>query len=338
MLGLKAALLVLLVAGMLVAMPRQFGTALLVVDVQLCFMPGGSLPVPDGEAVVPMVSDLLTGQAGAWDLVAFSQDYHPPGHVSFASTFGRRPFEVEPVSYRADGLLCNHTDAIPTGTVECEPADAALTFRQALWPDHCVQGTPEAALHPALPFNESAHLLVQKGELRHVDGYSALFDNEHHNATHLVKDLAKAGVIRVYVAGLAYDYCVLWTALDAASLGYDVAVIGAATRGIAQATMDLATRRMVAAGVRVVSLQQAQQELQAGCTTAAAVQRHLGLPLPAGLQGPCRAAEAAWRRAKTRLAASLAAAPQAAEAAWRRAKARLAASLAAAPQAAAAQQ
>lgn len=197
-----------------------------IVDVQPTFMPGGELPVTQGDAVVPAINALL-GRA----LHAFAtQDWHPPGHSSFASAHaGRAPFDVIDMPYG----------------------------KQILWPDHAIQGSAGAALHPDLDTRQIAAIL-RKGTDPAIDSYSTFFENDRRTTTGLDGWLRQRGVRRVFFAGLATDYCVAWSAEDAARLGYEVAVIEDACRGIAlplapgRTTMDEARERLEGIGVKFV--------------------------------------------------------------------------------------
>jgi nicotinamidase/pyrazinamidase len=173
---------------------------LLVIDVQNDFCPGGALAVPRGDEVVPIINRL----AGRFANVVLTQDWHPAGHSSFASAHpGRRPFEIVKASYGP----------------------------QALWPDHCVQGTAGADFHPELKIPHAA-LVLRKGMRRAIDSYSAFFENDRKTPTGLVGYLQDRGLTRVFVAGLAFDFCVRYTAEDATFTGFTVAVIEDACRGI----------------------------------------------------------------------------------------------------------
>lgn len=174
--------------------------ALLVIDVQNCFVPGGSLAVTDGAAVVPVINQL----AKAFGNVVLTQDWHTPDHVSFASQHpGKKPFESIPLAYG----------------------------NQVLWPDHCVQGTPGAALVAGLSIPH-ARLVLRKGFHKDVDSYSAFLEADRKTQTGLAGYLRAAGVQRVFVCGLATDYCVAWSALDARKLGFQALVVEDASRGI----------------------------------------------------------------------------------------------------------
>jgi nicotinamidase/pyrazinamidase len=194
---------------------------LVVVDVQNDFCPGGALAVPDGDAVVPEINRLVAGHAH----VVVTQDWHTPGHSSFASEHkGRKPFD---------------TIEAPYGP-------------QVLWPDHCVQGTPGALFHPDLDWTK-AELLIRKGFRRAVDSYSAFFENDHRTPTGLGGYLRERGFARVFLAGLATDFCVHFSAMDARKLGFEVRVIERACRAIdLDGSLAAARRQWAEAGVEVV--------------------------------------------------------------------------------------
>ncbi len=193
--------------------------ALIVVDVQNCFVPGGALPVEHGDEVVPIINRLAQG----FRHVVLTQDWHTPGHASFASAHsGRKPFE---------------TIDMPYG-------------KQVLWPDHCVQGTPGADLVKDLTIPH-AELIVRKGYRKNVDSYSAFYEADRKTPTGLGGYLKQRGFKRVFVAGLATDFCVAWTALDARREGFGVLVIEDACRGIdVDGSLVKAWAQMQKAGVR----------------------------------------------------------------------------------------
>ncbi|WAJ26402.1 bifunctional nicotinamidase/pyrazinamidase [Antarcticirhabdus aurantiaca] len=191
--------------------------ALVVVDVQNDFCEGGPLAVPDGSAVVP----LLNALGRRFPVVVLTQDWHTPGHVSFATSHGRDAFGTIELGY---------------GT-------------QVLWPDHCVQGSAGADFHADLDLPH-AQMIVRKGFHADVDSYSAFREADRTTATGLKGYLAERGVSRVFVAGLATDFCVLWTALDARQAGFDVVVIEDACRAIdMNGSLDAAFAAMDEAGV-----------------------------------------------------------------------------------------
>lgn len=201
------------------------GDALLVVDLQHDFLPGGALAVPAGDEVVAPIARL----APAFAMVVATQDFHPPGHVSFASAHpGRRPYE---------------SLSLPQGA-------------QELWPDHCIQGTRGAVLHAGLP-DRALTLVLRKGTRREVDSYSAFRENAgpdgRRPTTGLAAWLQARGVRRVFVCGLARDFCVRWSALDAADAGFESFVVDDLTRAVfpeRRAEVDAAFAR---AGVRLVA-------------------------------------------------------------------------------------
>lgn len=173
--------------------------ALIVIDVQNDFCPGGALAVPDGDAVVAPINKLMS----QFDTVVLTQDWHPRGHTSFASEYpGKMPFETTELSY---------------GT-------------QVLWPDHCVQGTEGAAFHPDL--RTDGDLIIRKGFRIGVDSYSAFYENDQTTVTGLHGYLQARDISRLRFVGLATDFCVAYSALDAAQLGYEVGVDLNACRAI----------------------------------------------------------------------------------------------------------
>ncbi len=194
-------------------------SALIVVDVQNSFVTGGTLAVQDGEAVVPVINKLSAG----FQNIVVTQDWHPAGHASFASSHpGKKPFETTELSY---------------GT-------------QVLWPDHCVQGTDGAALHKDLLL-PTAQIIIRKGFHKNVDSYSAFSEADHTTTTGLAAYLKARGIKTLYITGLATDFCVAWTALDARTAGFTACVIEDATRAIdLNGSLAAAWKAMAAAGVK----------------------------------------------------------------------------------------
>ncbi len=197
-------------------------SVLVIVDVQNDFCPGGALAVPDGDGIVPVVNRL----ARCFENVVLTQDWHPEGHASFASTHpGRRPFDVIEMPYGA----------------------------QVLWPDHCIQGSLGAAFHEDLDVPH-AQMIVRKGYRRGVDSYSGFLEADRKTPTGLAGHLAERGLRHVFVVGLATDFCVAWTASDARRYGLATTVIEDACRGIDAptvpgGTLAAAWADMEAAGV-----------------------------------------------------------------------------------------
>ena len=195
-------------------------TALLVIDVQNDFCPGGALAVQGGDEIVPGINAIL----GDFGVVVFTQDWHPADHLSFASQHeGKAPMSLTEMPYGP----------------------------QVLWPDHCVQGTGGAAFHPDLR-TDPADLIIRKGFRREIDSYSAFFENDRETATGLEGYLKSRGVGRVVVVGLATDFCVNYSAVDAARLGFDVTVRQDLCRAIDfDGSLDAARAGMRDAGVRL---------------------------------------------------------------------------------------
>jgi nicotinamidase/pyrazinamidase len=174
--------------------------ALLVIDVQNDFMPGGALAVTDGDTIVPLINTL----AKRFDHVILTQDWHPTQHISFATTHSnKQPFE----------------------------AIAAPYGFQTLWPDHVLQHTEGAAFHPDLKIPH-AELILRKGFRRHIDSYSAFLENDHTTPTGLAGYLRERNLTRLFLCGLAYDFCVRYSALDGKTLGFETIVIEDATRAV----------------------------------------------------------------------------------------------------------
>jgi nicotinamidase/pyrazinamidase len=173
---------------------------LLVIDVQNDFCPGGALAVADGDAVVPVINRL----APRFAHVVLTQDWHPAGHSSFVTSHrGAAPFQTIAMDYGP----------------------------QTLWPDHCVQGTAGAAFHPQLS-TDRAELIIRKGFRREIDSYSAFHENDRRTPTGLAGYLRERGLTRIFLVGLATDFCVHYSAVDARRLGFETIVIESGCRGI----------------------------------------------------------------------------------------------------------
>lgn len=192
--------------------------ALLVIDVQNDFCPGGALAVPGGDDIVPGINALMQD----FPVVVLSQDWHPAGHSSFASEHpGKDPYDMVEMPYGP----------------------------QVLWPDHCIQGSHGAAFHPDLD-TDRADMILRKGFRKTIDSYSAFFENDHRTPTGLEGYLRSRGVTSVTVAGLATDFCVNFSAVDAAKLGFAVKVRGDLSRAIdLNGSLDAARSGMREAGV-----------------------------------------------------------------------------------------
>lgn len=179
---------------------RPSDEALIVIDMQNDFCPGGLLAVTDGDAIIPRINALMDN----FQTIVLTQDWHPANHSSFAANHpGAEPFSQTHMPYGP----------------------------QTLWPIHCVQGTAGAEIHPALR-TDPAHLIIRKGFRPAIDSYSALFENDHKTPTGLEAYLRSRGILRLTFVGLAYDYCVAYSALDAAAKGFTVTVLEDACRAI----------------------------------------------------------------------------------------------------------
>lgn len=201
---------------------RDASTALIVVDVQNDFCADGALAVPDGDAVIAPINAL----AKRFQTIVLTQDWHPPGHASFASSHpGKAPFAVIDMSYGP----------------------------QVLWPDHCVMGTRGAEFHPALHLTR-AQTIIRKGYRKDVDSYSGFMEADRSTVTGLGGYLKERGVTRVVCVGLATDFCVAWTAQDARAHGLDTSVAMDACRAIdANGSLDAAIAAMTKAGVNLTT-------------------------------------------------------------------------------------
>ena len=202
------------------------GDILGLIDIQPAFMPGGELPVADGDAIIPVVNRLL----GQFDHVFATQDWHPAHHASFASAHpGRQPYE---------------TIEMPYG-------------RQVLWPDHAIAGTPSAAIHPAID-QTRIEAIIRKGFRPTLDSYSAFFENDRTTPTGLEGWLRQRKFSRVFLCGLATDFCIAWSAEDAVRQGFSVTVIEDACRGIGlptpdgRTTIEAARELLTGLGVRFI--------------------------------------------------------------------------------------
>ncbi|ASY55165.1 bifunctional nicotinamidase/pyrazinamidase [Sinorhizobium sp. CCBAU 05631] len=195
--------------------------ALIVIDMQNDFCPGGALAVAGGDDIVPIVNRLIE----AAPHVILTQDWHPAGHSSFASSYpGKAPFQ---------------TVTMPYG-------------EQTLWPDHCVEGSPGADFHPGLRWTP-AELVVRKGFRTGIDSYSAFFENDHRTPTGLAGYLRERGISKLSLCGLATDFCVAYSALDAVAQGFSTSVVLGACRGIdLNGSLAAMTGRMRDAGVELI--------------------------------------------------------------------------------------
>ena len=198
--------------------------ALLIIDVQNDFCPGGALEVPEGDTIIPTINRL----SDAFDIVLQTQDWHPSGHSSFASSH--------------DGKEAFETTEMPYGT-------------QVLWPDHCVQGSEGAAFHPDLQ-TDASQLIIRKGFRRSIDSYSAFFENDDKTTTGLTGYLRERNVETLYAVGLATDFCVKWSVLDGLKEGFNLFVVEDAVKGIdIEGSVEKSWEEMMEAGAQKISAQ-----------------------------------------------------------------------------------
>jgi len=194
--------------------------ALLIVDIQYDFCPGGALAVPDGDKIIPTVNQLIDH----FDVIVQTQDWHPEGHSSFASSHeGKEPFDTVEMDY---------------GT-------------QVLWPDHCVQGSKGAEFHEDLNTLKS-QVIIRKGFRRMIDSYSTFFENDQKTATGLTGYLKQRGITDLYTVGLATDFCVKWSILDGIDEGFNMHIVEDAVKGIdLNGSLDEAWDEMKKKGVKI---------------------------------------------------------------------------------------
>ncbi|MCY4541079.1 MAG: bifunctional nicotinamidase/pyrazinamidase [Rhodobacteraceae bacterium] len=202
--------------------------ALIIVDVQNDFCPGGAIPVPNGDEVVPKINELMN----LFDHIALSQDWHPDGHLSFASSHeGRNPLDVVQMSYG----------------------------EQILWPDHAVVGTKGAEFHPELA-TDKAHAVIRKGYRKEIDSYSTFFENDRTTPTGLSGFLDRCGVKRLFLTGLAIEYCVGFSALDAVTEGFEAYLVQDAVGSFRNEDSEPMRNRLANAGVRTIQSSELQSD------------------------------------------------------------------------------
>ncbi len=203
-------------------------SALLIIDVQNDFCKNGSLEVPDANSIIPLINKIRTHVP--FYCIILSQDWHPLQHASFAS---------------------NHPNASPFQTMELKGLNNEI-YSQVAWPNHCVQDTTGAEFHRDLLWDSKSDLVVKKGTNVNIDSYSAFFDNRRENKTILDDLLKERNIKSVFVCGLALDYCVAYTALDAKDLGYETTVIEDACRGIDSQSIEKMKQEMKNKNVRIM--------------------------------------------------------------------------------------
>jgi len=212
-------------------------TLLLIIDVQNDFCPGGALAVTDGDAVVEPINNLSVEFSKRGALIAATQDWHKPGHISFASSHnGKKPGDI---------------------------IDTVNVKAQVLWPDHCVQGTKGADFHPSLDLNPVTNI-IRKGFRQELDSYSAFFENDSSTATGLEGCIKQTNIQTVIISGLATDYCVFYSAMDSRRLGFNTIVVSDAIRGVnyPEGSVEKAITEMKSAGIKFYSTQEILDSLK----------------------------------------------------------------------------
>lgn len=208
--------------------------ALIIVDMQQDFLPGGALAVPDGDRIITKINNIMDNR---YSVVVATKDYHPPNHKSFASQHeGKRPLEV-----------------VQPGTIPQKIKEgSSLKGTGQLWPDHCVQGTWGSKLAENLKINK-INKVIFKGMNPEIDSYSGFFENDGKTVTELHSYLQKHGITTLHIVGLATDYCVKYTALDAVKLGYNVVVLFNCCKGMDTRGTEQALTEMKRAGITIKS-------------------------------------------------------------------------------------
>lgn len=218
--------------------------ALLVIDVQNCFLPGGSLAVTEGDRVIPVINEIRSKYSSSFSLVILSQDWHCSDHISFSSQHANtNPFQDIQLLYDSTGSLCDASH-------NCSEISYNLT--QRLWPDHCVMNTASSELSTNLT-HLTSDVIIKKGYNCKVDSYSAFFDNGQFRHTELNQKLKNARIDTVFVTGLARDFCVYYTAKDAKMLGYETYVVLDATRPVGIVTGQEAVTDMTNKGIHIIN-------------------------------------------------------------------------------------
>ncbi|KAK6165557.1 hypothetical protein SNE40_022464 [Patella caerulea] len=230
--------------------------ALLIIDVQDCFLKGGNLAVTGGNDIIPVINRIRNDYKNSLDLVVFSQDWHCSDHVSFASQhIGYQPYQTINLTYNSQGELC-YGEAVGSEfayAVNCSTVSTHVL--QTLWPDHCIknvsQGPTSSKLDPGL-VREDGDVIIYKGQKCGIDAYSAFYDNAKITQTQLNSVLRDNEITKVFITGMASDFCVYYTALDAKSLGYETFVVKDAVRGVANESIVAAAHDMTTKGINLI--------------------------------------------------------------------------------------
>ncbi|BFZ21823.1 hypothetical protein BsWGS_24861 [Bradybaena similaris] len=239
--------------------------ALLIIDVQDCFLPGGSLPVNHGEVILPVINSIVKNNT--FDVVVFSLDWHPAGHVSFASAHNRSAFETVTLRYLENGTLCvgdTVTSRAFPDAVNCGDS-TTKALQQVVYPDHCIQNVttgPTSSLISRDLVRDKDDLNVYKGTMKQIDSYSAFFDNGKFFSTNLDDELKRRQINTVFVVGFALDICVFHTSMDAIDLGYTTYVVTDASLGIDPQQVVSAKEKLTGKGVKLIMHDEIQAVLK----------------------------------------------------------------------------
>ncbi|KAI8761187.1 nicotinamidase [Biomphalaria glabrata] len=230
--------------------------ALVIIDVQKCFLKGGNLAVTDGDAVINVINRIRTTWREVFKLVVLTKDWHCQHHVSFASSHeDYSPFSDITLRYNSQGQLCDDEGTNVPGTVTCSLDETTKAVEQKLWPDHCIANVTTGGASSEIAeglVTTRTDIFVLKGDNCQRDSYSAVWDNGNFSVTKLPEILKSNHVTTVYLVGLALDYCVFETAMDIKQLGYETYVVRDATRAVAEDTGMSAVSTMRSAGVKVI--------------------------------------------------------------------------------------
>ncbi|CAG5119229.1 unnamed protein product [Candidula unifasciata] len=253
---LKCVVLLLAMRGIAFVASEETRSAFIIIDVQDCFLPGGSLAVDRGDTILPVINGIRKNNT--FDAVVFSLDWHPPGHVSFASAHNKAPFDVITLGYLHNGTLCLGETVTPRafpGALNCT-GSSTKTLNQTVYPVHCVQNVtqgPTSSMISGKLVRYKDDLLIHKGVMKQIDSYSAFFDNGKFFDTNLDSELKRRKINTVFVAGFALDICVFHTSMDARDLGYNTYVVTDASLGINPQHVVNAQKKLINRGVKLIS-------------------------------------------------------------------------------------
>lgn len=228
--------------------------ALLVIDVQNCFLGNGSLAVKDGEAIIPVINRIRQNYGHYFSLVVFTQDWHCVNHVSFASAHSNRKlYETINLTYLSTGQLCESESTRTSYTVNCTThVEDTIVLQQKLWPDHCIKDTVDAEVHKDLKL-EHTDVFIHKGQHCEVDSYSGFVDNGGFDHTALNDKLRERGIHTVFLVGLTLEYCLSDSAVEAQKHGYNTYVVLDATAMIDISNLKAAEKKMTDSGIKLIN-------------------------------------------------------------------------------------